>query len=311
MKNERWRLVRRLANVLLLTGTIWFVVQYFSRNLDSALAFEGQLQVGWLALATLVLLAVYVVQALTWRRILLRSGTWLSGVTAVYVYFFGLLATYIPGRVWGPMGMISSAAEKGVPPYRSATTTVFTTGLSLVAASIVAALTVLGPGQGWRWLWLLPAALTVGTVFFPQLFVKMINLVLKRLGRNPIHLILNRFDLLKIVSTYVLTWLLYGLALYFFARAINVVPGHIISLIGANAASYLAGYMAFFTPAGLGVREVVLAEALQQSEVLDQVAWLPLTSRIWLLMTQLAGFAIVALIMWQQQKKGKILPEVE
>ncbi len=307
MKNERWRLVRRLVNVLLLAGTIWFVVQYFSRNLGSALAFEGQLQVGWLALATLVLLAVYVVQALTWRRILLKTGGQLDRATAVYIFFFGLLASYIPGRVWGPMGMISSASEKGVPAYRSVTTTVFATGLNLVAAGVVALLTAVNGPFG-LWIWFLIAGLAVGLFVFPHWGIQILNKILVKFSRPLIDLALSRWEMLAVVVIYLSTWLSYGVALYFFAQAIQIVPDSLTTLIGANAASYLAGYLAFFTPAGLGVREVVLTEALRQAQVLDQLVWLSLLSRIWLVVGQFAGLIISAGVIWLQRFTHKNIP---
>jgi uncharacterized membrane protein YbhN (UPF0104 family) len=289
--------VKRLINGLLLAGTIWFVIQYFSRNLDSALAFEGQLQLGWLLLSTLVLLAVYVVQALTWRAILLKTGGELGRVTAVYVFFFGLLASYIPGRVWGPMGMISSASERGVPAYRSVTTTAFATGLNLVAAAVVALLTAVNSSLG-NWIWLIIAGLIVALFIFPHAIIRILNLLLEKLGRRPIDLALSRWEMLAVVVVYLGTWLSYGLALYFFAQAIQIVPESVTAVIGANAASYLAGYLAFFTPAGLGVREVVLTEALQQAQALDQLVWLSLLSRIWLVASQLTGLILSSCVIW-------------
>jgi uncharacterized membrane protein YbhN (UPF0104 family) len=88
------------------------------------------------------------------------------------------------------------------------------------------------------------------------------------------------------------------LALYFFAQAIQIVPESVTAVIGANAASYLAGYLAFFTPAGLGVREVVLTEALQQAQALDQLVWLSLLSRIWLVASQLTGLILSSCVIW-------------
>lgn len=309
MKSKSWRIARRALNWLLLVGTLWFVVRYFARSMDSALAYEGQLQWGWLVLATLTLLAVYAAQALTWRAILLKTGGQLGRVTAVYVFFFGLLASYIPGRVWGPMGMISSASEKGVPAARSVTTTLFATGLNLVAAALVALLTAVnGPFGGW--VWLLIAGLAAGLFIFPQWGIQILNKILSRINRPSIDLALGRWEMLGVVTIYLGTWLFYGLALYGFSRAIQIVPDSATTLIGANAASYLAGYLAFFTPAGLGVREVVLTETLRQAQALDQLVWLSLLSRIWLIAGQVAGLILSAGLLWLRQLARKKVPSI-
>ncbi len=293
-----WRRpTRRLASGLLFLGMVWFVGRYFYDNLDAARAYEGEWHGGWLLLATAVLLAVYVIQALVWRAILLRTGAQLGQGTAVYVYFFGLLATYIPGRVWGPMGMISAAADQGVPPQRSVTTTVFTTGISLIAAGIIATLLLAGrAAAGWGWLWLLPVILAAGLLLFPQIVITGLNWLLARIGRQPVQSPLGRTALLAVLAAYMSAWILYGLALYFFARAIGyVVDGGVVHLIGANAAAYLAGYAAFFTPAGLGVRELVLSEALDFQAAGGAAAWLSLLSRVWLIGGQLLGFLLSVL----------------
>ena len=295
------RLARRLVSGLLFVGMVWFVGRYFYDNLDAALAYEGEWHGGWLLLATVVLLLVYVVQALTWRAILLRTGAQLGRVTAVYIYFFGLLAAYIPGRVWGPMGMISSASDKGVPPHRSLITTVFTTGISLAAAAVVSIFTIREFQSQWLWLRALTILLIMAAILFPAQIAAVINWGLVRLGRPSIRPIFRKLDMLLILFVYLASWILYGLALYFFAQAIGIADEGLMNMIGANAAAYLAGYVAFFTPAGLGVREVVLTEALQLTREGGPMIWLSLLSRIWLFGTQLCGFSGLLLVGWWQQ----------
>lgn len=289
---------RKILKGLFLVVTVLFVGRYFYANLGQTLQYEWSLRYEWLLISTISLLAVYAGQAVIWRAVLLKVGTQISILPAAYVYFFGLLSTYIPGRVWGPVGIIASASERGVPPSRSITVTFFSTGISLFAATIVSLSTVVGYGgiTGFGLLWLLSIVVVGCLLCFPRLTVRIVNWALEMTGQSPIRPVLRGLDVLVFLSGYVVTWIIYGVALYLFARAIGHAGiGTLPRVVGANATAYVAGYMAFFTPAGLGVREVVLSETLRQLGSGREVVWLAVLSRLWLVVGQLLGFLTVTL----------------
>jgi hypothetical protein len=68
------------------------------------------------------------------------------------------------------------------------------------------------------------------------------------------------------IAANVVAWIGYGTAFWLVVR--GLLPGAALTLpaaIGAFVASYLAGFLAFGVPAGVGVRELVAVVMLQQA----------------------------------------------
>jgi len=102
----------------------------------------------------------------------------------------------------------------------------------------------------------------------------------------------------------VLAWLGYGVA--FWALARGILPTSDLSLrvaIGTYAVSYIAGYMAVFTPGGLGVREAVLFGLLAPSLGAEAALALSLGSRLVIMLNQ-AGAAAPFFILRESASDG-------
>jgi hypothetical protein len=80
-------------------------------------------------------------------------------------------------------------------------------------------------------------------------------------------------------------WLLYGLAFRLFvAGVLGSAPGSYASYLAAFTGSYLLGYIALFSPGGLGVREGALVIALRRLGlgVAGGAGIIAVASRLWL-----------------------------
>jgi hypothetical protein len=117
-------------------------------------------------------------------------------------------------------------------------------------------------GIGYEWLSLLLAVFTV-VFMIPANMEKGVNLMLRVLGRPTVALGLTVGKAARIVGWYFLSWIMFGAAFWLFV--ISVTGDRSINplfLSGAYAVAYVLGFLAFFVPGGLGVREGLLSVLL-------------------------------------------------
>jgi uncharacterized membrane protein YbhN (UPF0104 family) len=95
-------------------------------------------------------------------------------------------------------------------------------------------------------------------------------------------------------GTLVVPWVLYGIAFRFLALGLfGAPPGSWSFYITAFTGSYVAGVIAVFAPAGLGVREVALIALLSPLLGSGDALILAAASRIWLTALEVLAAVIV------------------
>lgn len=136
----------------------------------------------------------------------------------------------------------------------------------------------------------------VGVATVPPLFRRVAGLWFRLLGQEPPDR-LGRDPTfgLRWVTLYTVNWVLYGSAFWGLARSLGV-EGGLVDLGSAFAAAYVLGYLAFFAPAGLGVREGFLVVFLQP--VVGgpgPAAALAVVARLWMTLVELIPAGAFAL----------------
>jgi uncharacterized membrane protein YbhN (UPF0104 family) len=97
----------------------------------------------------------------------------------------------------------------------------------------------------------------------PRVFGAVTGALLRRLGRPPLPKVPALREYLYPMVLLLVTWLLFGAALWFMARALApVFAVQVLVMTAAGAAAGIIGFLAFFAPAGLGVREGILLAIL-------------------------------------------------
>jgi hypothetical protein len=87
------------------------------------------------------------------------------------------------------------------------------------------------------------------------------------------------------VAGNVVAWIMYGAAFRLFVHGIlGSAPGPVSGYVAAYAWSYVMGYLAFFIPGGIGIREMAQTSALITLGLATapQAAVVAVTSRLWL-----------------------------
>jgi uncharacterized membrane protein YbhN (UPF0104 family) len=93
-----------------------------------------------------------------------------------------------------------------------------------------------------------------------------LNIALKLLKRERVSLGLTLGKALRITGLYFLSWVMFGIAFWIFVIAVTGNRGVSPVLLTATyATAYVVGYLAFFVPSGLGVREGVAGYLLSSA----------------------------------------------
>ncbi len=236
-----------------------------------------------------------------WQRMLGHTGSRVSYGRLFKVWFFTNLGKYLPGKVWQFMGMVYMLEKQGVPKQNSLSTGVLAQAFSVMSGLLISVI-FLGASLYSQFFSRKPALLA-GAVFlglailvigcYPRALEKAINLGLRILKRQEIALDIRAKDVIIYILFYSASWLLYGLAFLIFVKSMAPASFHMYpTLTGAFAFSLNVGFLAVFTPGGIGVREGVLVFLLSSFFPLPVSTLISLLSRLWMTAGELFCFLI-------------------
>jgi uncharacterized membrane protein YbhN (UPF0104 family) len=245
--------------------SVIFFVRALSRHWGalSAIHWDSQLLLACV-FSMLIYVSTYIISALAWQRILLALGGYLRAAHALRVLMLSQIAKYLPGNVAHHIGRVALARGAGVATDVAIGSMLLET-LLVIAAGAVASLpafALLRRIVAQRWT---AADSVLNGAAIPAAF--LLFLVVCTLAAwywcrrrpNPIARSPRAFGALAIAwCGYCLSFVLGGSALFLVCSAISVAPGPWMATLGVYAAAWLLGFLVPGSPAGLGVREVVL-----------------------------------------------------
>lgn len=137
------------------------------------------------------------------------------------------------------------------------------------------------------------AAASLLIVLRPLWLARGMNWLLARLGKAPLPTAISQGAAALLLAVYATVWLTGGLILFLLIRSIYPVAlGALPLVVQAWVISGLVAYLAFFAPAGLGVREVALAYLLALAIPLPVAVIVALLARLWLMVNELIWAAV-------------------
>ena len=172
------------------------------------------------------------------------------------------LGKYVPGGVASVGGAVILLRKHGVPATVGLTVALLLDGLAVVAGLIVSTpLLMWGPiRKDYPEVWIASVGVTVAglMVLHPRVFVGLLNILLKRMKRQPITQVppIGRY-LWPVIASFA-QWVFTGFALWFMTSAITPVTVQLLPLfIGCAALAWTVSYLMPFAPGGLGIREAL------------------------------------------------------
>jgi len=243
-----------IAAVLL--GAGW----YFYRHYQEISPYLGTISIGRLIICFLLLLAGKLAISDISRLSLKKITYDMPYTEALAITAVSQLGKYLPGGLWHLAGKFGFLKIKGISNKKTTQVMVVENLWLLSSAGVVGMVALLAFSsvtacQYVKFLCspfvakVIAVALTliwvVGLLVFEYLFFGKRKIIFR--------------DFLLVLAELLFIWIVFGLSFWL------VFPphtGYLAQVTGAFSLSWLAGYVAFFAPGGIGVREVLLAVLL-------------------------------------------------
>ena len=229
-------------------------------NVRSDLASLGFLPVAGALVAVLgALLAAMQV----WRVLLTALGSPLAARPAARIMFIGQLGKYLPGSIWPVLAQMELGNEHQVPRHRSASASVLTMLLTVLTGLLTALVALPFVAGSTNDVWALLAAPALLVLLIPRVLNALLNKVLRLARRPPLEVELTGRAIAAALGWSFVSWVFYGLQIWVLAVTLGAPAGKTALLaLGGFAFAWTVGFLFVIAPAGLGVRDVLLALAL-------------------------------------------------
>ena len=148
-------------------------------------------------------------------------------------------------------------------------------------------------------LWAVPLPVILFLIFMlPRNLERLLNFILRKLGKEEIAILLDVGTAVKITSLYLCSWFVFGYAFWLFVSSIaGSDTFSLFYLTGVYAVSYVTGYLALFAPGGIGVREGIMSILLTGAISPGVAAVVAILSR---LMVTVIELLCVGLVLFQK-----------
>ncbi len=231
-------------------------------------AYDWELRPELIAAAALVIGASYWLAAEAYARVVgeLHPDAVPHRAALRRQWSLSILGRYVPGNVLMVAGRMELGREIGVPRKVALTASTYEQILMLGAAGLGALgfLAFYGElGRGGA-LWLVAAVPLLGVLLHPTILQRASGWALRRAGREPLATVLTGGQALGLFALYIAEQTGVGVATGLLVEGTAGPAGGLVYLTLAYQLAFTVSMIAFIFPAGLGVRDGILALALGQ-----------------------------------------------
>jgi uncharacterized membrane protein YbhN (UPF0104 family) len=266
--------VRKFGKRILQIGLPVVILALFlyqvKKNWADLTAYTFQWNPWLLALAFLGFMLQELSYGSIWRSILARLDSKLGLRVCLRIYLASEFVRYIPGNVWHVLTRMLWVGKYGVSRPVAFASMAIELITKLAAGLLVFSVSLLFWQDYGKFSSLLRGSLVdiLGVASIIALFIGLhprvlngvLNWALRRMKREPIQLTLRYSDILFITLAWCVSWIVAGLAFYVLLLALWP-DAPLVALpicIGIYAFAWDIGFVSFFTPSGLGVREAAI-----------------------------------------------------
>lgn len=285
----------------LLVGAIFFFIgKYIYQNIGTLGDFNFHFNILRLSISFLLIIGSLFGQACVWHYITFTDKSAIPFAESLTSWAYSIFGKYIPGKVFGYAMLIYMYSKKGIAKERIAFCALFEIIAPLIAASFIFLISLffidIPIFRKYQYL-VIVLLLVLFILIHPHILGFLLNRILPLFKRERIKMNIGYFHILIIVFFYIVIALIAGLAFYFFISSfINISFGYYFFLTGTFALSGIIGFLAFFAPAGLGVREGVITLALSEILPPSVAGVISLSSRIWITIGEILFLLIIVLL---------------
>jgi len=292
-------ILKKIKKVIAL-GVIIFLTYYLFKSIGEIQSLNIAFNYSWLLLSFAVLLFVIINQSLIWFIISRLYNCKIEIRENFIIWNYSNILKYVPGRVLAYAAFYHFYGEKNVSKtnlslalYIDLIGNVINPFFIFLISFLFIDLEILNSYK-------VPSLVLIAlllVLIHPRIFIPVMNKALKYLKKDLISLEVKFRHLLAVLLLNVLNWFIYGIAFYMLANSFLTVELNYFFLITcALSLSAVAGFLAFFTPSGLGVREGILILIFNLIFPAPVSALLAILSRLWQVLAEFTLFAMAVLV---------------
>jgi len=256
----RW--TARAAVLGLLVLAVWILADNGAAWLGQLRSFSWNIQWPLLAFAVAITTTAYCLTPTGWVWLCRAAGSAIPASELRSAWFVSQLGRYMPGKVWLFAGRAGFLKANGMSVLR-ATSLPFIELIYTAAAAGTAAtlLALISRNFSYGDSTLRAAVIAAGVCMTAVPLLSPILRLLYRLRyhEDPGSLPLPSFaGMLRTVLMFTILWGMRGLALYLWLKGFGLQSAGLATCMAAAPLSWLAGYIVFLVPGGIGVREAAV-----------------------------------------------------
>jgi len=301
------------AGVLLTAVAMYYIVDTMVSGAREAGGLSNLLEfdVPMFAVSFVLMLVHLLSAAWSWQKVCNVAGASITFRQAFDVHFLAQVGKYVPGKVWSAVGKIGLSRKIGLSGVRTGHALVLESIL-IVSGCLIVSLPVIpfvavrmGLGEGVTVALVAVMVLLVMAAAHPAALGVLVKIFSKVTGRNVYVGDADFRNVLGLLPVYVLVLLSQGIAFFFLARSFGVDlpfwPGIFLMPTAVGV-----GFLALFSPGGLGIREISLVWLL--SVVVPEVepagiSLLAIAARLWITLGEIMAF-LAAMASWKGYASG-------
>jgi glycosyltransferase 2 family protein len=306
------KLLFNIIGLLLTAAALYYLVDSFLTGAEEAGGFSNLLVFDALlfSISVLFMLLHLLAAAWSWMLVCRIAGAEIQFGQAFNVHFLAQVGKYIPGKVWGAVGKIGLSKKIGMSPAVTGHALVLET-LFIVAGCLLMSLPVIplaaqqiGLGTTFSVIIVAVSAVVVLFIAHPGAFRRLLRIVRSLTGRDIDIEDPGFASVLKLLPVYILVFLLQGVAFVFLARSFGMnLPFYPGAFLLPTAVGI--GFLAVFSPGGLGIREISLVwliGIIMVSTEPGQASLVSIAARLWITLGEALAF-LAAVIWWGAGRK--------
>ena len=261
----------------------------------------------YLIFSVLILAVSTVFMALIWRKIIVQldNSKPIASLRAIKIFVYSMFGKYLPGQIWMPLSRVYLATKEGLSKEILALSILYETIISITAGFLFAFLT-LGPSLSefypsfnFYFVVFVVFAGILSIIILPRVFRMVLKITAKKfkVDINVAKTSLGSKNVLVIFFYYFVAYALTGFSFFFFINSFyHLSMSSILTIVGGSVLAVVLGTVAFFAPAGLGVRDGILIVFLGFYFPIGIATLISIASRIWVTLTELTLFFLVFIL---------------
>ncbi|MCX5848709.1 MAG: lysylphosphatidylglycerol synthase domain-containing protein [Deltaproteobacteria bacterium] len=260
------------------------------KNWDAIRAYHFAIDFYYIAASIIVMMIGFLMETYIWQILVNDYLTnKLNFLVSIALYNTTAMLKYMPGKIWTYTAQIALMSSKGI----SKAVLIYINIICFICLTFVSAIYVLYYYFFYLQMtpWGISILIFILLIFLDFVFIIWNTPIINYLIIHPINRIFKReirpIKMRKLLLVYVQLLYLFAyvpaaIGMYFLAKGIGVEISffNILPIIATLSLSLVLGYIAFFSPGGLGIREGTMFVMLKQFSNIKTALILPIAMRL-------------------------------